>query len=113
MTRLLAAQHDAWTGLECLGEQGAKPQGVWKVSAEGCRTHLLGNEVPPLSTKFTATKASAVQAERRLLKASFTSNRGDTPPRQSSKEIRTQITQRPYTRKEKRGKEAPVQATLW
>lgn len=91
MTSLPAAQDKAQMSLECLGEQKAKPKGVWKVSTEEWRIHLLGNEVPPLSSKFTAMKVSAVRAERHLLKASFTSKRGETPARQSSKEIRTQI----------------------
>lgn len=51
LTRVSVVQDKAWTGLECLGEeQGAKPQGLGKVSAEGCRTDVLGDTVPSLSS---------------------------------------------------------------
>lgn len=50
LTRVSAVQDEAWTDLECLGEeQGAKPQGLGKVSTEGCRTDVLGGSIPSLS----------------------------------------------------------------
>lgn len=50
LTRVSAVQDEAWTDLEWLEEeQGAKPQGLGKVSTEGCRTDVLGGSVPSLS----------------------------------------------------------------
>lgn len=51
LTRVSVLQDEAWTGVECLGEeQGAKPQRLGKISTEGCRTDILGDTVSLLSS---------------------------------------------------------------